>query len=158
MKTILQFGKIFLGLAILFLIAGCGVWQELHFTKNKPKESDLIGAYEPDAKTKKLILKDGGYPFANCKIKVDANSKIEFTNMPDWWQGGFGESHKQLISTNGTWNLEKVEDCWQIVWSDNKTFDFNLHLMGQKSPYKIFIYIGDPDSDIFMIFERTTSQ
>jgi hypothetical protein len=106
---------------------------------------------------KNSFLNDGNYSSAKCQIKLNADGKIEFTNMPDWWQGGFGESHKQLISTNGTWDLEKVEDCWQIVWDDNKSFDFNLHLMGQKPPYKIFIYIGDPDSSLFMIFERVAS-
>src|ERR1700733_12958692 len=80
----------------------CWLWclarTSLH--KNKPNESDLIGIYEPDAKTQKLILKDGGYSSAKCRIELNADGKIEFTNMPDWWQGGSGESHKQLISTN----------------------------------------------------------
>jgi hypothetical protein len=45
-------------------------------------------------------------------------------------------------------------DYWQIVWSNGKMFDCSLHLIGQKPPYKIFIYVGDPDSDCFMILER----
>jgi hypothetical protein len=153
-KTLVQIRKIFLYATILLFVAGCGAWQELHFTKNKPKESNLIGTYEPDAKTQKLITNDGGYASSNCQIKIDADGKIEFTNMPDWWQGGSGESHKQLVSTNSTWDLEKVDDYWQIVWKHDKTFDLNLHLIGQKPPYKIHIYVGDPDSDRFMIFER----
>jgi hypothetical protein len=153
-KTLVQIGNIFL-CSVIFLAAGCGVWQELHFTETKPKESDLIGIYEPDDKTQKLITKDGGYASSNCKIKVDADGKIEFTNMPDWWQDGSGESHKQFISKNGTWDLEKVNDYWQIVWEHDKTVDLSLHLLGQKPPYKIDIYIGDPDSELFMIFERT---
>jgi hypothetical protein len=156
-KTIFQIGKLFLCLAILFFVAGCGVWQELHFTKTKPKESDLIGTYEPDAKTRSLILKDGGYSSANCQIKLNADGKIEFTNMPDWWQDSFGESHKKLISTNGVWKLEKVRSYWSINW-ESQNMTYGLDLLGQKPPYKIHIYVGDPDSDRFMIFERVTSQ
>jgi hypothetical protein len=154
-KTILQIGKFFLSSAILFFVAGCGVWQELHFTKTKPQESDLIGTYEPDSKTQKLILKDGGYSSAKCQIKLNADGKIEFVNMPDWWENGFGESHKKLISTNGTWHIEKVDKYWQIVWEHENTLDLGLHLISQKPPYKIHIYVGDPDSGCFMIFERT---
>jgi hypothetical protein len=157
-KTIFQIGKIFLCSAILFSVAGCGAWQELHFTKNKPKESDLIGTYEPDAKTQKLILGDGGYSSAKCQIKLNADGKIEFVDMPDWWQNSFGESHKKLISTNGVWHVDKNNDYWQIVWEQNNILDLSLQLMGQKPPYKIHIYIGDPDSDRFMIFERVVSQ
>ena len=156
MKTIFQIGKLFLCSAILFFVAGCGAWQELHFTKNKPKESDLIGTYEPDAKTQKLIVKDGGYVSTNCQIEVDADGKIEFTNMPDWWENGFGESHKKLISTNGIWKLEKIQGYWGIDW-ENENITHGVDLIGQKPPYKIHIYVGDPDSDCFMIFEKAKS-
>ena len=153
MKTFFQNGKIFLCSAILIFAAGCGVWQEIHFTKNKPKESDLFGTYKPDAKTQKLILNEGGYPSANCQIKVNVDGKIELINMPDWWENGFGESHKKLISTNGMWKMENAQNRWGISWkSDNVIHGVNL--IGQKPPYKIHIYVGDPDSDRFMIFER----
>jgi hypothetical protein len=152
-KTIFQIGKIFLCSTILFYLVGCGAWQELHFTKNKPKESDLIGTYEPDAKTQKLILKDGGYSSAKCQIKLNADGKIELIDMPDWWENGFGESHKKLISTNGTWKLEKIQGCWGIDW-ENENVTHGVDLIGEKPPYKIHIYVGDPDSDRFMIFER----
>lgn len=155
MKTLVQIRKEFLYATILFFVAGCGVWQELHFTKNKPKESDLIGIYEPDAKTQKLITKDGGYASSNCQIKVEADGKIEFTNMPDWWHDGFGQSHGKLESTNGTWFLKKNDSNWQIVWETEKTVDLGLHLLGEKPPYRIHLYVGDPDSQCFMIFERT---
>jgi hypothetical protein len=155
-KTIFQIGRILLCSTILFVV-GCGAWQELHFTKTKPKESDLFGTYEPDAKTKKLILKNGGYPSANCQIKLNANHKIELINMQDWWENGFGESHKKLISTNGIWKLEKIQGYWGIDW-ENENVTHGVDLIGQKPPYKIHIYVGDPDSDRFMIFERTTSQ
>jgi len=102
-KTIFQIGSFFLCSTIVFVV-GCGAWQELHFTKDKPKESDLIGAYEPDTKTQKLIARDGGYASTNCQIKVDADGKIEFTNMPDWWENGFGESHKKTDFNK--WSLE----------------------------------------------------
>ena len=157
MKSISQIEKVFLYSAIVFFVAGCGVWQELHFTKTRPKESDLIGTYEPDAKTQKLILREGGYPSANCQIKVNADGKIELIDMPDWWENGFGESHKKLISTGGMWKLENVQNRWGISWeSDNITHGVNL--LGRKPPYQIHIYVGDPDSDRFMIFERKTSQ
>ena len=154
MKNLAQTRKVFLCSGILLFIAGCGVWQELHFTKNKPKESDLIGIYLPDVKTQKLITKDGGYAPANCQIKVGADGKIEFTNMPDWWHDGFGKSHRKLESTNGTWSLEKYDNYWQIVWEHEKTVDLGLHLLREKPPYRIHIYVGDPDSQCFMIFER----
>ncbi|HXR46942.1 MAG TPA: hypothetical protein VN784_05820 [Candidatus Limnocylindrales bacterium] len=156
MKIIFQIGKILLCLAVLSFIGGCGIWQELHFTKNKPQESDLVGIYEPDAKTRNLIIKDGGYPSANCQIKLNADREIELINMPDWWENGFGESHKRLVSTKGIWKLEKVQGRWGIDWeTENVTHGVNL--IGQKPPYKIHIYVGDPDSDCFMIFERTTN-
>jgi hypothetical protein len=153
-KTIFQIGKIFLCSAILFLIAGCGVWHELHFTKTKPKESDLIGIYEPDANTKKLILQDGGYSSADCQIKLNADGKIELINMPDWWTNGFGESHRKLISSDGVWKLANSGNGWGINREIGNVIDGGFNLLGEKPPYKIHIYVGDTDSDRFMIFER----
>jgi hypothetical protein len=91
---------------ILFFVVGCGAWQELHFTKNKPKESDLIGTYEPDAKTRARITKNGGTASPKCQIKIYAEDKIEFLDMPVWWEGGSG--NKELVSTNGIWRKMTV--------------------------------------------------
>ncbi len=46
----------------------------------------------------------------------------------------------RLVSTKGSWHLEKVGKYWQIVWEYQNVTDYGLRLVREKPPYEIQIY------------------
>ena len=114
------------------------------YTKNEPKESDLVGVYKPDLKTQMLISKENGFSTTNNEIKLDADGKIELINLMHWLEDGdTNMAGGRLVSTNGSWHLEKLDKGWGIV-SEYKLSDGSmtiyLQLVGGKPPYEIQIY------------------
>ncbi len=136
-------------------LSGCGgAYQELQFTSKQPKLADVAGVYVPDANTLKFMAREGGYSISKHEITLLTNGIILLFNMPDWWTNGFGESNKKLESTNGTWALEKSRNNWQPVLKFGDGVNMGIHLVGQSPPYKLHMYVGDPDSGVYMLFER----
>lgn len=146
MKKLAKFRYAFLGLAILaclatlYLFMGFGVC----YTKNEPKKSDLIGVYKPDLITRMLISKQSDSPATNSEIKLGADGKIELIHMMHWLgDGDTNMAGERLVSTNGTWHLEKLDKGWGIVseyTQSDGSMTIYLQLVGEKTPYKIQIY------------------
>jgi hypothetical protein len=144
------------------LLAGClkprPAWRELQFTRTKPPEVDLVGTWRPTAETVKDIRDNGHYPAATHEMVLRADHTFTMRNMPDWWRNCFGQSHGQMESGDGTWDLVPAKIVWQIwivrLRFSVPSFETTVHLYGQRSPYLIFIRVGDPDVGDAMFFER----
>lgn len=146
--------------AVSWLLVGCPAvdLKELRFTRSRPAEGELIGTWRPTAATLKEIRGRGHYPPASHEIVLRDDHTFSMRNMPDWWRNGFGDSHGQFESGDGTWQVEAAKDVWQI-WVLRlrfPSFTTWINLYRQRSPYLIFIRVGDPNNGEAMFFERTT--
>jgi hypothetical protein len=152
-------------IAIALLSSGCFLptGPELHFTRKKPSETELIGSWRPTAETLKDIHDRGLYPTRDHELILRSDHTFTMRNMPDWWRNGFGESHGQFESGDGQWELAPGHDGWQIWivqlhfsdFSGGAAFYTLLHLYYQRAPYLIFVGVGDPDEGRGMLFERS---
>ncbi|MES2308383.1 MAG: hypothetical protein V4507_05940 [Verrucomicrobiota bacterium] len=139
------------------LLTACGgIKHELQFTRSKPQESDLIGLWVPTPNTLKDMEKTGGYVISKHEILLKEDGTFSMINMPDWWRDGFGDSKKGFESSEGRWELTQTQD-WTKIWDITLHFSgygTSVKLLGQKPPYRIHIYVGDPDSGHVMLFEK----
>jgi hypothetical protein len=145
--------------ALVILFAGCPAvdWKELRFTRHKPAEHDIVGTWRATRSTVKDIRGRGHYPAASYELVLHADHTFSMHNMPDWWSNGFGESHGQLESGDGAWDLQPDKNVWQI-WIVRLRFPSvtsSVNLYRQKAPYLIFVRVGDPNDGYAMFFERT---
>lgn len=131
-------------------------WSELDFTRTKPSQADLVGTWSATKETIRDIQRRGKYEKADPKLILSADGTCAVTDMPDWWRGGVGESHKQLESGQGKWRIEEDKNVFRIyvvsleLPAGNRTVNLNR----QKPPYQIHITLGDPDSGTYMLFDR----
>ena len=147
-------------LALCFLLVGCPMvdLKELRFTRERPAESDIVGTWRATADTATEIRGRGRYPTADYELDLRADHTFSMRNMPDWWRDGFGESHGQLESGEGTWELHAGDNVWQI-WMIRLRFPsgvISVNLYRQRPPYLIFVRVGDPNSGDAMFFERVS--
>jgi hypothetical protein len=146
--------------ALLFLVAllfaGCPAvdFNELDFTRSKPKQEELVGVWVPTSDTQRDIRKH--YPQAEHEIVFRPDGTYSFTNMPDWWRKGTGESGGKFESFSGKWALSQGKNGWTIweISLETPRFFTSVNVYRQKPPYQIFIRVGDPNEGISMIFER----
>lgn len=139
---------VFLGVVILvclFAVVHMATGIGVRPTKNKPNESDLVGTYRPNLKTRLLIERDTKSPATNCFIKLGRDGKIEMVNIMRWVdEDGTNRGTLNLAATNATWKLEEYEKSWVINYN---YYDTNgiihvmgyLPLVGEKPPYIIEI-------------------
>jgi hypothetical protein len=142
-KKSAKFWCIVFGLAALACLALWYFLIRVPYTRNEPKESDLIGVYRPNPKTQKLIEEEGAAFATNCAIQVEAKNKIELINILPWLtEGDTNMLREASNSTNGVWYLEKSDNGWVIV-SEYEQHDgsisISFELTGEKPPYSIRI-------------------
>src|SRR5882757_3251495 len=107
-------------------------------TKNRPKESDLVGIYRPNLKTRVLINQKTIPPATNCAIILHSDGKIEFVEVGRWIMGD-GDTNLPPVNfspTNATWKLEYA-DHWHISWRYDHVSGDGLSLIGERVPYSI---------------------
>ncbi|MEO8207144.1 MAG: hypothetical protein ABI615_13265 [Chthoniobacterales bacterium] len=154
-------GRLFLILPLLFL-AGCrpGFMAGLDFARSQPKAEDIVGVWTPDKATLRDIRERGHYASVETKIILRKDGAFSISNIPDWWSDGFGYPHGKFESSEGKWEFRAGKSLWKIWELCLITPKGNRQMMilHQKAPYSIFIYVGDPDNDDAMIFERTSSE
>ncbi|CAN5393173.1 hypothetical protein BH09SUM1_BH09SUM1_33610 [soil metagenome] len=136
------------------------------YTRNKPNPSDLVGVYTPVAKSLAFIKDEGHYKPRPASIALFADGTMTISNIPDWWNNGWGTSGGGFDSGTCTWKLN--QDKWRCnLWinfsktdqfdslkREHKPFNGEMELTGQKPPYKIYLIVGDPDSDEGIWFEK----
>lgn len=130
--------------------------DQLNYTRNEPKKSDLLGTWVPNQSSLREMESSGGYDTSvQPKLILKADGTFELVNMPDWWDNGFGRSNKSFQDYSGSWGLSTYGNTgrWDI---DLKSLSRmrSVNLIGQSPPYRIEFIIGDPDSSVSMIFEK----
>lgn len=123
---------------VMHMAFGVGVCH----TKNKPKESDLVGIYRPNLKTRFLIERQTKSPATNCAIKISGDGNIEFVNMTRWVTGPIPSDRSSIEATNGLWKLDQLEGAWCLTESQkitNGDMLGYLSLVGERPPYSIQI-------------------
>jgi hypothetical protein len=150
--------KVVLGFLLLSFGLACRVpnLDQLNHTRKEPKKSDLLGTWVPDKSSLRVMQSEGGYDvYIQPKLILKADDTFELTNMPDWWDNGLGKSRQGFQDYSGSWGVSTYGDTgfWHLdLKSSSKTRSVNL--MGQTVPYRIEFTIGDPDSNVSMIFEK----
>jgi hypothetical protein len=129
----------------------------LNHTQKEPKKSDLLGMWVPSKSSLRVMESEGGYDVSvQPKLILRADDTFELVNMPDWWDNGFGKSRKGFQDYVGTWGLSKYGNT--SFWNVDLKFSSQTrspNLIGQNPPYRIEFIIGDPDSNLSMIFEKS---
>jgi hypothetical protein len=131
--------------------------DQLNHTRTEPKKGDLLGIWLLDKSSLQVMQSEGGYDVTDQpKLILKADDTFEMVNMPDWFNNGSGKSHKALLDYSGDWRLSKYGNTgfWNIYLKfSSQTRSANL--LGQNPPYRIEFIIGDPDSNVSMIFENS---
>lgn len=150
--------RIGLGFLLVSLSLACRLptSDQLNRTRKEPNKIDLLGTWVPDRSSLQAMESEGGYDASvQPKLILRADDTFELVNMPDWWDNGFGKSRKRFQDYSGAWGLSKYGNTgfWDVdLKSASQTRSVNL--IGQSPPYRIEFIIGDPDSNVSMIFEK----
>jgi hypothetical protein len=133
-----------------------------YFARNKPKPTDLVGRYIPTENTLHFVRDEGGYEVVDTSITLSIDGSFEMVNMPDWWMEPFGKPSGEFDSGKGEWSIERQQEWWELELNFNSedpptglTF---IPLVGEAPPYKLWFYVGDPDSGDVMIFEQVIAE
>ena len=147
--------------ALALLQAGCPMvdFKELRFTHQKPAESDLLGSWTPTEATVGDIQHRGHYSSEIRPLFVlRRDHTFSMQNMPDWYFDPFGESHGEVKSLEGTWQLASHKDLWTVWTIDLKepsgVVAASINVYRRKPPYLLFFRVGDPNDGYSMLFER----
>jgi hypothetical protein len=151
-------GKTVICCVLTLFVASCGeVARYYDLTRAKPELSEIIGVWVPDKATREYMRDKGRYDTnLETKLILEESGEVKIVNMPDWWRNGFGESYGKMQSEQGRWELHQSSGSkfWEIRMALSSGTKF-LNLLGQKQPYKMFLYVGDPDSGEVMTFTRS---
>lgn len=156
---------------VFLLILGCSfIGRELayehSFTRREPKPEDLVGTYNLDNRTEKLVLKRAKTAVDESSITLRPDRSIEIRNIPRWRNENFGSEISRFDSQRGRWSLQKVSDRWLIDIetapqhgglpgpAQQNGFDKSMFILGEKPPYKIYIMVGDGDDEQGMQFQK----
>jgi len=158
-----------LGITIVsFLLAGCNIplfsyphlWD---FTKTKPDEASLVVSY-------KILRVSLPGDLARAvranepSIKLSANHSAVLTNYPEF--DGFGETLICRNSSSVTWKLSGYDNSgWKVAYTiERRARDAGspecgegtsfLTMLGRQAPYRLYLTVGDPDSNAGIDFER----
>jgi hypothetical protein len=128
------------------------------YVSAEPARAEIVGTWTPDQATVDDMRARGGYDVsAPTQLVLRDDGSLEVANMPDWWDNGFGISHKGLSSGPGRWRLTNASGRWEVGLSYGGTYrpvGLVEHRFRSKPRYYIEIIVGDPDSGDEMIFVK----
>jgi hypothetical protein len=147
------------------LLVGCQYdpWANRFLTAQVADE-DVAGTYVIDDDSRKrsikLPLSNGSFPIdRSARIVLSSDHKAEFVHVPEDYLGKVACS----VTGRGSWRLGK-NDTFSVVRASivneepnspcKGDFAYELMLYGKKSPYKLHVTIGDPDSGDAAQFEK----
>jgi hypothetical protein len=158
---------------VLFLFAGCRMpplmsypwfWD---YTRAKPKDLDLVGTY----KALKLRVPDdlvGSVLKLPPSLRLNAEHSVVFDNFPIF--DGFGDEVDCRLSGKAIWSFDRgVDQSWSLVFQNYHSFStpvshrcnhqnttWDIQILGQGSPYRLYETVGDPDSDAGIEWQRAS--
>lgn len=162
-KPLLPISAILAGLCLV--LVGCQpppLFSYPHFwdfTRSKPNDSDIVGTY----KVIELRVPDDLMSSVQQKpstLTLNADHSAMFTDFAVF--DAFGDTLRCRLSGKGTWQLERYvsADGWQVDFDDfhpttkptapecdRERTGWPLTILGQHAPYRLYDYVGDPDSD-----------
>jgi hypothetical protein len=151
----------------LVLLVGCQYdpWAD-RFLTAQPSEQNVAGTYVIDADSQKRNIKlplaqnNGTVPIdASAQIVLSGDHEAQFIHVPEDYRGKDACS----VTGRGSWQLDKNNNFSvvraSIVNEEPNSpckgdFAYELMLYGKRSPYKLHITIGDPDSGDAVQFEK----
>jgi len=157
-----------LTLLSLVLLVGCQYdpWADKFLTV-EPAEKDVAGTYVIDADSLKrtimLPMSKNTLPLdRSARIVLSSDYKAEFVHVPE---ESLSEGREAGCSVTGRGSLRlSKNDNFSVVLASivneepgspcKGNFAYELMLYGKKSPYKLHITIGDPDSGDAVQFEK----
>jgi len=117
--------------ALIFLLLAISLGSELVFffrlTRDQPPVASLIGTWKQTEFT--------SYP-AQMTLQSDGTFK----------------SSSASESLSGRWELSKEGDFWGVTLHSEKSMGFSL--VGRSAPYRLYNYVGDPDSNEMVIYTK----
>jgi hypothetical protein len=151
------------------LLVGCqhDPWAD-RFVRRQPEEKDLVGTYRVDSDT---LARRISVPMSttalstsrDSEIVLSADHKVQFLHVTEIHPPA---AQPCIINGSGSWELGR-NDAYSVVnvqiqRNDERrsvdgcepTYYGQLMLYGKKSPYKLHITMGDPDSGDAMQFEK----
>lgn len=155
-------------MALSNMMCGLGVrdFDKKFFTKTKPEKEQMVGIYLPTEDTQKLIRSQYDLDVKDISISLYLDGTFEMKSMPDWWATDFGDSNGGVDTGKGQWRIDFDEydgGYWNLflnfetgTFSSGERIDTWVDIGNNQPPYSIWLYIGDPDDGIVMIFEQVT--
>ncbi len=134
------------------------------FTRTKPQDSDLVGNYE--ILTLRLTDKQRRLVGSDPRITLRRDHSAELIGIPEF--DGFGEGLECVMSGTATWKLDGDGWGWNVWFEnyhatnkgaadeckwENSTCEGSL-ILGRPAHYRLYEYVGDPDSDTGIEFQR----
>jgi hypothetical protein len=139
--------------AVILCLSGCqsDPWA-FQYARNKPSQS-IVGTYVPTQSTQNWLES----MYKNVKpsrFLLRADSSFYIENVAAIWSSvAAADGFEQMY---GHWRLSTHQDWWDVELSVDSTRDAHgvwnrqkilmpVMLIGQETPYKLHISIGDPD-------------
>jgi len=132
--------------------------QYADFATTEPNKNDIVGDYKlADLSKEQLNFPDS---LANKTIiRFNADNTFDFKYFPNH-DFAMGLTEYEIVNARGKWKMEKDQGSWVIPMDfdtivnlrtgqidDKGLYNSNgFHINKDKSPYEIYIVIGDPDS------------
>lgn len=128
------------------------------YLTEEPNQEDVVGVYQLVEQT--VMEGDLGFLEGDqSTIELYEDSTYQVVNFPDWMNTDEQDSVPELVTTSGTWYIDKVgsiyhgnddsEDAWGIRFSEISS----AHLTNDQPPYGLIFTYGDPDAGEVMIYE-----
>jgi len=122
-------------------------------------KEDIVGTWVLDSASLQLMEEAGGYEISTHTLTFRDDGTFELVNMPDWSGPGHTEAGG-FYSSSGTWEVTDRSGEWEVfvhfVWApdfpDGVYTQFNIG--GEEPPYYIWMWAGDPDAGMVMVFEK----
>lgn len=134
--------------------------DERLFTPIRPvSEEDIIGVWGLDAKSLELLEDRLGYQISTHTLTLRDDGTFEMVNMPDCW-GPAEPSTGGFVCGSGTWEMREYPGEWELFvhFTSLRNYPDGLYTVfdigGQEPPYYIWVWAGDPDAGMVMVFER----
>ena len=127
--------------------------------REKPDRIALIGTWVIDQATFEDMRTRGRYDVSQpTEVILRDDDSFEMTNLPDWYQDGFGESHGGLVNLAGNWSLDEFNGFWGVKLvapaRSAPYLDLREPRYTGQPRYLFEIVIGDPDSGEAMRFVK----
>ena len=143
-------------------LLGCGRGDPAagDYSRARPARGDIVGTWAVDLS----MTTDKGLSAAEAggfSIALNEDGTCRVVGMPARMWGEGSRASGAALSAAGTWELEKLQEWWNVrlalyeTGATNPTRDGPLlHIRRQSAPHLLHWVVGDPDEGIALVFRR----